>query len=450
MGTHVRDPTADFIARQLAAAVLASDWTKPTLRAAIRLVFGKFDARRQANIAVRLLKQYGQSYPPSPVAMAAFLRSMAGFNALAGLLQARNAQLPVVQLSPHFAPLPRFAGLDIPAIKAPGDLARWLGIPIEHLDWYTGATRQHGRTAIPILQHYSYVFVPKRIGPPRLIEAPKSRMKTIQRRILREILDKVPTHAAAHGFVAGRSCHTGAEVHTGQAMVVTVDLADFFNMTRLARVHAVFRSLGYPWSVARCLTGLCSTTTPASVFERIPSPRRHTARAMSAFREPHLPQGAPTSPALANLVAYRLDVRLTGLAKSFDATYTRYADDISFSGDTAFAQKANSLLEAIATIANDEGYALNPTKTRLMRNSARQKVTGIVVNDQLNVPRDAYDSLKATLHNCLKNGADTENRAAHPAFRTHLDGRIGWVESLNPARGARLRAKFNQIVWDES
>ena len=444
----MRDPTADFIARQLAAAVLASDWTRPALRAAVRRVFGDIAPRRQTHIAKRLLSQYGQSYPPSPATIAAFLRDLAGFDALAGLLRARNAPLPVVLASPQFVPIPRFAGLDIPAIATTGDLARWLGLPIEHLDWYADATRQHGRTDDAILQHYTYVFVPKRIGPPRLIEAPKSRMKTIQRRILREILDKVPTHDAAHGFVVGRSCLTGAEVHAAKAMVVTVDLAGFFTTTRLARVHALFRSVGYPWAVARCLTGLCSTTTAASVFDRIPAARRHTRAAMSIYCEPHLPQGASTSPALANLVAYRLDVRLTGVAKSFGATYTRYADDISFSGDETFAAKANSLLEAIATIADDEGYALNPRKTRIMRNSARQKVTGIVVNEHLNVPRDAYDSLKATLHNCLKNGPDVENRSSHPDFRSHLDGRIGWVESLNPSRGLHLRATFNQIDWE--
>lgn len=446
----MRDRTADFIARQVATAVLAGDWTRPVMRAAIAQVFGPISPQRQTHIAKRLLAQFGQGYPPSPGEIVAFLREIAAFDALAGLLRAKNAPLPVVLASSQFVPVPRFAGLEIPAIATTGDLARWLGLPVEHLDWYADAMRQHGRTDDPDLLHYSYAFIPKRVGPPRLIEAPKPRMKTIQRRILHEILDKVPVHDAAHGFVVGRSCLTGAVRHTGQAMVVTVDLADFFTTTPLRRVHAMFRSLGYPWAVARCLTGLCSTTAPASVFDRIPAPRRHTREAMRAYREPHLAQGAPSSPALANLAAYRLDLRLAGLAKAYDATYTRYADDLSFSGDDAFARKANSLLEAVGTIVEDEGYALNPRKTRLMRASARQTVTGIVVNDHMNVARGEFDRLKATLYNCLKNGPTRENRDDHPDFRAHLDGRINWVENLNPARAARLRAIFNSIPWDQS
>jgi RNA-directed DNA polymerase len=348
---------------------------------------------------------------------------------------------------PRFAPAPRFATLDIPRLTTTGDLADWLGLPVEHLDWFTDAQRQHGRTHIPILQHYTYAFVPKRSGPPRLIEAPKPRMMTIQRRILRDILDHIPVHPNAHGFVAGRSCLSGAARHTGAAMVISTDLADFFLMTPLGRVHAVFRSLGYPHGVARCLTGLCSTSTPAPVFDRLPAPRRHTAGALRAYLEPHLPQGAPTSPALANLVAYRLDVRLSGLAKSFDAIYTRYADDMAFSGDDDFAGKAASLLAAVGTIATDEGYTLNARKTKIMRRSARQRVTGVVVNSHLNVPREAFDALKATLHNCVRHGPAAQNRDGHTDFRAHLDGRIGWLESLNPARGAKLRALFAQVAW---
>lgn len=428
--------------------MLAGDWTRPALRAAVRHVFGTISPQRQTHIAKRLLAQFGQGYPPSPAEIVACLREIAAFDALAGLLRARNAPLPVVLASPQFVPVPRFAGLEIPAIATTGDLARWLGLPVEHLDWYADAMRQHGRTDDPDLLHYSYAFIPKRVGPPRLIEAPKPRMKTIQRRILHEILDKVPVHDAAHGFVVGRSCLTGAVGHTGQAMVVTVDLADFFTTTPLRRVHALFRCLGFPWAVARCLTGLCSTTTPSTVFERIPTPRRHTREAMRAYREPHLPQGAPTSPALANLVAFRMDVRLTGLAKAYDATYTRYADDLTFSGEDAFSRKADSLLEAVGTIVEDEGYSINPRKTRLMRASARQTVTGIVVNDHMNFARSEYDVLKATLHNCLKNGPTPENRDGRSDFRAHLDGRIGWAERLNPARGRRLRAAFNRIEWD--
>ncbi len=346
---------------------------------------------------------------------------------------------------PKFAPSPPFLDLELPALPTPGDIAAWLGLPINQLDWFTDERRQHRRTAIPDLQHYGYAFRAKRRGPPRLIEAPKPRLKTMQRRILHCILDRLPAHDAAHGFVKERSCRTGAELHTGQAVIVCFDIADFFLTTSLGRVHALFRSLGYPDAAARVLTRLCSTSTPESVFDRIPSPHKHTRAALRAYCEPHLPQGAPTSPALANLVARRLDIRLTGLAASLGGRYTRYADDLTFSGDPDFASRTGSLMEAVATIVQDEGYALNERKTHVMRSSRRQQVTGIVVNAHPNVSRDSFDQLKAILHNCLINGLATENRHDHPDFRAHLEGRIGWVYSLNPTRGEKLRAMLAAI-----
>jgi hypothetical protein len=268
----------------------------------------------------------------------------------------------------------------------------------------------------------------------------------IQRRILHEILDLVPPHHCAHGFVAGRSCLGAAQIHAGESIVVAADLKSFFLNTRLSRVHATFRSLGYPAAVARLLTGLCSSATPRSVFARLPAANRHD-RTQRIYRSPHLPQGAPTSPNLANLAAWRLDARLFGVAKSFNANYTRYADDLAFSGDAAFAGRIKSFLGAVEDIVRDEGFVLNAAKTRVMRRGTRQKITGIVVNDHVNVPRAAFDALKATLHNCIKNGSAAENRGGLRDFRAHLDGRISWVENVNPARAKRLRRMFDAIAW---
>jgi RNA-directed DNA polymerase len=446
LGVHTSQH--EFIARQLAATLLAGDWTRRALAERMSRLLGTTTLKSQQRLLGHVLAKPRATYPPAPAELVMCLLAAGSFKRAVRPLFRRETPVHAVLQSPQFAPVAPFHGLDIPQLEAPGDVARWLGVPIDQLDWFSDHIRQHERTAIPILQHYTYAFVPKRVGPPRLIEAPKPRLVTIQRRILRDILDRVPTHDAAHGFVAGRSCLTGAVVHVGAAMVVTVDLADFFLMTPLGRVHALFRSLGYPWAVARCLTGLCSTATPRSVFDHLPAPRRHTAAALRAYRGQHLPQGAPTSPALANLVAWRLDVRLSGLATAFGATYTRYADDLAFSGDDLFARKTDSLLVAIETIAEDEGYALNQRKTRIMRSAARQRVTGVVVNDHLNVPRETFETLKATLHNCRKLGPASQNRDGHADFKAHLDGRIGWVESLNPARGQRLRAIYHQVVWE--
>ena len=338
---------------------------------------------------------------------------------------------------PRFAPIPAFADLPIPTIARLGDLAAWLGETAEQLDWLCDARRQQGRTREPVLQHYRYALVGKRDGSPRLIEAPKPRLKAIQRRILHEILDPVPVHPSAHGFAAGRSVLTGAQVHASEAVVATFDLAQFFPSIGLPRVHGLFRSLGFPWSVARALTGLCTSVAPWEVARHLPA----------VYRMPHLPQGAPTSPALANLLAWPLDRRLRGLAETAGARYTRYADDLAFSGDAGFARGLDRFSATVAAIVREEGFALNAAKTRIMPAATRQRITGIVINAHCNVGRAEFDALKATLFNCVRSGPAEQNKGNVADFQRHLDGRVSWVEQINRPRGAKLRALFDRIDW---
>jgi hypothetical protein len=163
---------------------------------------------------------------------------------------------------------------------------------------------------------------------------------------------------------------------------------------------------------------------------------------------PHLPQGAPTSPALANLAAFRLDRRLRGLAAALELTYTRYADDITFSGPDRLLRIADQLRSTIGHIARAEGFTVNDRKSTLTTRAGRQQVCGVVVNQRPNVPRADYDTLKAILHNAAKKGPGDQNRNGEPDFRAHLLGRIAWVEQLNPQRGAKLRGQFAHISWD--
>ncbi len=136
------------------------------------------------------------------------------------------------------------------------------------------------------------------------------------------------------------------------------------------------------------------------------------------------------------------------MARRLGINYSRYADDLFLSGDRAFAKGMSGILSMVETIVREEGFALNPNKTRVMRASSAQRVTGIVVNQHVNAARKEYDVLKATLHNCRTSGDPaTQNREGHPDFKAHLDGRIGWVEQLNPHRGLKLRLVFNQIKW---
>ena len=189
------------------------------------------------------------------------------------------------------------------------------------------------------LRHYTYRWQPRPDAPPRPIARPKLRLKEIQRWILHAILDEIPQHDAAHGFVRGRSARTHAALHAGRATIVRLDLEDFFASVPAGRVYGMFRAAGYPEAVAHTLTALCVTVVPRSEWAAVPLPEgaspllaRH-ARLERRLATPHLPQGAPTSPALASLGARRLDVRLAGLAAALGARYSRYADDLTFSGD---------------------------------------------------------------------------------------------------------------------
>ncbi|MBS0240606.1 MAG: RNA-directed DNA polymerase [Proteobacteria bacterium] len=434
-----------LIARNIAVTLLAGAWTERAMADRLETLLGSTTRSTQRGLIGAIFDKSGGPYPPSLAELTASILEAPQFPAAARLALEYTTRLDIATRQPRFAPIARFADLEIPRLTTPGDVAAWAGLSIPELEWFADERRQHGRTAIPIFQHYTYAFRKKSSGPPRLIEAPKPRLKTIQRKILRDILDHIPVHPAAHGFVEGRSPRTGAAQHVGAPVVIAVDLENFFLSVPVGRIHALFRSVGYPDEAARALTRLCTTMTPRSVIDRVPNPARHTRAALAPYLDPHLPQGAPTSPALANLVAWRLDVRLAGLANSFGAKLTRYADDIVFSGDLTAPGKTQSLIAAIAEIVEDEGFGLNDKKTRIMTASQRQSVTGIVVNSRLNARRDSYDSLKAILHNCRLNGFEAENREGHADFRAHLEGRIGWIESLNPTRGRRLRDIFSRI-----
>lgn len=157
--------------------------------------------------------------------------------------------------------------------------------------------------------------------------------------------------------------------------------------------------------------------------------------------------GSPTSPALANLCAYRMDCRLAGLANTAGAGYTRYADDLAFSGGPEFVRDAERFSICAAAILFEEGFSVHHRKTRIMRQGVRQHLAGLVTNERLNVRRDDFDELKAILTNCVRHRPESRNREGHAAFRAHLEGRVGFVEMVNAAKGGRLWGIFERIVW---
>jgi hypothetical protein len=225
-------------------------------------------------------------------------------------------------------------------------------------------------------------------------------------------------------------------------------------------VQAAFRTAGYPEHVADLLGGICTTATPRDVWRdhardhpstidstdpADPANPVSIGAAQQLYRRPHLPQGAPTSPALANICSYRADCRLKGLALSANAEYTRYADDLAFSGGAGFAAGIQNFAAQAAAILFEEGFNVHHRKTRIMRQGVRQYLAGLVANQRINVVRADFDQLKAILTNCVHHGPATQNREGHSDFQAHLAGRVAFVESVNPAKGQRLRKIFDRI-----
>ncbi len=437
-----------WVARNLAAAFLSSDWTAGAMEEAGRAALGaKSTPKWLGKLVSEVRETAAQPYPPAPRSLARLIIGTTAFRRLRAYRRKRPLIERAVTTPAKFAPTPAFRDLEMPQLATLRALSDWLNLPARQLDWLADVEGYRASAATEAARHYDYKWVPKSGGSPRLIEAPKSLTKGLQRQILRGILDLVPVHDCAHGYCKRRSCLTSAQLHAGERLVVSMDLRDFFLNVPLHGVHGLFRCLGFPWSVARCLTGLCSTATPADVFARLPATRRPDWQTRKRFRQPHLPQGAPTSPALANLCAWRLDRRLEGLAKGLGARYTRYGDDLAFSGDRDFARRIDRFPASVAAICAEAGFPVNARKTRIMRQGVRQYLTGLVVNQHVNVSRQRYDRLKAVLHNCARHGPADQNRTRHPDFRAHLDGQITWVENVNPRRGHRLRLLYQDIDW---
>ena len=347
-------------------------------------------------------------------------------------------------------PVTAAAGWDLPAIESIEELAAWFGLTVSELSWFADLKGLGYRQKSEKLHHYHYRILPKPSGEIRLIEAPKPRLRELQRHILSGILSRIPPHPAAHGFIKGRSIKTFVRPHVGQHVILRMDLRHFFPSFRAARIQTLFRTMGYPEPVADLLGGICTNCTPRGIWTSYGTTGDYDCRfhARVLYCRPHLPQGAPTSPALANLCTYRADCRLSGLARSAGARFTRYADDLAFSGDEDFERRIERFSTHVAAILLEEGFDVHHRKTRVMRQGVRQHLAGLVVNRHMNIMRPDFDRLKATLTNCVRLGPESQNHEAAGNFRAHLEGRLAFVEMINPAKAKRLRAIFEQILWD--
>jgi hypothetical protein len=234
---------------------------------------------------------------------------------------------------------------------------------------------------------YRRFTIPKRSGGTRTILAPESNFKAVQRTILRRLLARLPAHPNVTGFERGHSIVTNALPHVGKVVVVRMDLTDFFTSTTSERVRAYFCAIGWNKGAAALLARLCT-------------------------HDGGLPQGAPTSPRLGNLVNYRMDTRLTAMAAKVGASYSRYADDLTFSFAVDDPKAIHAMIRFVKQVVDDEGYRLHQRrKLHIRRRHNRQLVTGLVVNQRANLPRATRRRLRAIEHH-LATGRDATLAAA--------------------------------------
>jgi hypothetical protein len=326
----------------------------------------------------------------------------------------------------------RAAENELPPLDSPRQLAEALGLTIPQLRWL--AFHRDAATKI----HYRRFTIPKRDGTERAIWAPMPKLKAAQHWILRNIAERLPVHGAAHGFLPGRSILTNASAHHDPKLVVKIDLKDFFPTVTLRRVKGIFRRAGYREHVATLLALLC-TESPREVVE-------HEGTTYYVALGPRsLPQGAPTSPALTNALCYRLDQRLSGLARRQGWRYTRYADDLTFSQPSGAGGPPGigRLLGSVRAVVEAEGFAVHAKKTAVLRRGGRQRITGLVVNGKQSprVTRKYKRELRAAIHN-LASGKSSP--AAEPPHV--LAGRAAFVTMSEPALGKALLERLASAV----
>jgi len=425
-----------FFARQLAHWLFKVDWHYNTLLAATIECTSELPDDCDSLINELLLR-----YPakPSQTSVTEYLLSSERLANWFGHNLAAPSSKPTITRFALQQPSPAtHAGTPLPEINTIGDLANWLSLTVSELDWFANFWRTDASTP-EHRKHYQYELLEKRQGGVRLIEKPKTRLKQVQQKIYHNMLSTLDTHPAAHGFCKSRNCISHASNHVGKRYVMTYDIADCFHSINWPRVKAVFLQLGYATEVAAYLTALCTHRVQLDYKTR----RLFDHAQQELLKQRHLPQGVPTSPALANAVLNRLDRRLSGLANTLEMDYSRYADDIAMSSHSI--RDWRFLEPLIGGICIDEGVSLNYKKTRIKRSHQKQRLVGIVVNSEPNIDRQYFDELKAILTNCKRHGIDSQNRDGHPHFRAHLLGRIQYVKSLNKQRGIKLEHIYHEI-----
>lgn len=263
-------------------------------------------------------------------------------------------------------------------------------------------------------------------------------LKQAQHWILTNILNKLEIHEAAHGFCQKRSIITNATPHVGADVVINFDLKDFFPSISYKRVKGLFQSFGYSEAAATIFALLC---TAADVEKLQLDGKTYYV----APGDRHLPQGSPASPAISNLLCRRLDKRLTGMAENLGFRYTRYADDLTFSASGERLRHICNILKRVESIITHEGLVINQDKTRILRNSRQQEVTGVVVNEKLSVCRKTLKKFRATLYQIEKEGIEGKSWGNSTNLLAAITGFANFVTMVNPEKGKEFQKQVKRI-----
>lgn len=296
--------------------------------------------------------------------------------------------------------------------------------------------------------YYSYYLIKKKRGGKRRIVVPYENLKRIQRWILDNILEKQTVHPCCKGFIKGSNTLGNAKAHVGKKYIRKFDLKDFFESIDVRRVYGIFREIGYSPAVSYDLASLCTIKINDGKYNAIPQYKKLWFGHLNAIFYPVLAQGAPTSPALSNLICRKLDARMEKYAIKNGLNYSRYADDMTFSGDDLTKLPR---LSFILKIVSEEGLKLNHKKTGTYGRDSRQEVTGVLVDgNKPRVPQKFKRQIYRHLHFCKKYGTWQHFEHIMPGVgyaRQWLYGKIYYVNSIEPDEGKKMLALADNLDW---
>ena len=324
--------------------------------------------------------------------------------------------------------------LGLPELNSLANIADAIGLNTEDLVWlcYERATSE--------FDHYTRFEIPKRSGGKRLISSPKPKMRQAQSWINLNILNQLKPSIYCYAFRPNTSIVDNAKQHMNKKVVIKLDIKDFFPSITFNRVRGYFEFLGYNPGVSTVLALLC-TDAPRV---RVTIKGRSQIVAVGARS---LPQGACTSPAIANLIASRLDARLAGLIKTFngDWSYTRYADDLTFSTSNP-EPEIGKLIAAVNHISNDEKFVIKSEKTRIMRAPRRQSVTGLLVGDQVRIPKATIKNMRALFYNIESKGQEVVSEEIKKNALNVAHGYWAYLYMVNPKQADKYLKKHKWLA----